>query len=243
MPVLQPDQSHLFGLAERSVMPSMTTVSPGRTHGLHRRPRARGRRWSRRASFLFALLGAALAGGGVWAATNWIIGLGAGSSGEGQAANVANLTIAAVASPAATNLLYPGSAGDVVVSISNPNPYPVTITAVQLPTNVTYATGYTNSALATPQTGCLAATPSTVIWAYSTASSGSSHTITPLTVGASGQADNPLLVTFTNDATMGLTAPAACENAFFSLPSFTGVTATGGAATSTVSPATDAWLS
>jgi hypothetical protein len=225
-------------------MHSLTTVSPRRTHSLHRRRRPHGRRWSRRASFLSALLGALLAGGGVWAATNWVVGLGAGSSGEGQSANVANLTITAVASPAATNLLYPGSTGDVVVSISNPNPYQVTITAVQLPTNVTYATGYTTSALSTTQTGCLAATPSTVTWTFSTGSSGSSHTLTtPLTVGASGQADNPLVVTFTNDASMGLTAPAACENTFFSLPSFTGVTATGGTATSTVSPATDAWTS
>ena len=58
-----------------------------------------------------------------------------------------------MASPAATNLLYPGGNGDVVVTISNPNPYPVTITAVQLPTNTTYATGYTTSALTTTVAG------------------------------------------------------------------------------------------
>jgi hypothetical protein len=40
-----------------------------------------------------------------------------------------------------------------VVSIANANPYPVTITAVQLPTNTTYATGYTSSALTTTQAG------------------------------------------------------------------------------------------
>jgi hypothetical protein len=50
-------------------------------------------------------------------------------------------------------------------------------------------------------------------------------------------------VTFTNDASMGAASPAACESTFFSMPSLTGVTATGGAATATTSPATDAWTS
>lgn len=176
--------------------------------------------------------------------SNWVIGLNSGSSGEGQSASTANLTISAVASPAASNLLYPGGNGDVVVTISNPNPYPVTVTALQLPTNTTYATGYTTSALTTTQAGCLASTPSGVIWNFSTSTSGSSHTLTtPLTVAASGQANNPLTVTFTNDGSMTTTAPAACANTFFSMPSLTGVTATGGAATATTSPATDAWTS
>ena len=131
-----------------------------------------------------------------------------------------------------------------MVSISNPNPFPVTITAVQLPTNTTYATGYTSSALSSTQTGCLAATPSGVTWNYATGSSGSSHTLTtPLTVAATGAANNPLVVTFTNDASMSLTAPAACANTYFSMPSFTGISATGGAATVTTSPATSSWTS
>jgi hypothetical protein len=188
--------------------------------------------------------GILLAGVGAYAATNWVVGLNSGSSGEGQSAAISNLTIGAVASPSATNLMYPGGNGDVVVTISNPNPYPVTITAVQLPTNATYATGYTTSALTTTQGGCLAATPSQVTWNFSTATSGTSHTLTtPLTVGASGQANNPLAVTLTNDASMGATTPAACASTYFSMPSFTGVTATGGAATSTTTPATDSWTS
>jgi hypothetical protein len=189
-----------------------------------------------------AVCGILLAGAGAYAATNWVVGLNSGSSGEGQSATISNLTVTAVASPAASNLLYPGGTGDVVVTISNPNPYPVTLTAVQLPTNTTYATGYTTSALTTTQAGCLAATPSGVGWNFATSTSGSSHTLTtPLTVGAFGQANNPLVVTLSNDATMATTSPAACANTYFSLPSFTGVTATGGAATSTTSPATDAW--
>jgi hypothetical protein len=191
-----------------------------------------------------SVLGIVLAGGAAFGATNWIVGLGAGSSGAGQSANISNLTISAVASPAPTNLLYPGGTGDVVVTVSNPNPYPVTITALQLPTSTTYATGYTTSALTTTQTGCLAATPSDVIWNYSTATSGSSHTLTSaVTVGASGQANNPLVVTFTNDASMTAAAPSACANTYFSMPSLTGVTATGGSATSTTTPATDSWTS
>lgn len=201
-------------------------------------------RYTRRMKIASAVCGILLAGVGAYAATNWVVGLNSGSSGEGQSASISNLTISAVASPSATNLMYPGGTGDVVVTISNPNPYPVTITAVQLPTNATYATGYTSSALTTTQTGCLAATPSQVTWNFSTATSGSSHTLTSaLTVGASGQANNPLVVTLTNDASMGTTTPAACANTYFSMPSLTGVTATGGAATSTTTPAADSWTS
>jgi hypothetical protein len=119
----------------------------------------------------------------------------------------------------------------------------VTITAVQLPTNTTYAGGFSNSALSTAQTGC-SATTSDVIWNYSTATSGSSHTLTTaLTVGASGASNNPLVVTLTNDASMTAAAPAACVNTYFSMPSLTGVTATGGSGASTTTPATDAWTS
>jgi hypothetical protein len=190
------------------------------------------------------VLGIVFAGASAYAATNWVVGLNGGSSGEGQSATISNLTITAVASPSASNLLYPGGTGDVVVTISNPNPYPVTITGVQLPTNATYANGYTTSALSTPQTGCISSTPSGVIWNYSSATSGSAHNLTtPLTVAANGQANNPLTVTFTNDASMTTTAPAACANTYFSLPALTGVAATGGAATATTSPATDAWTS
>ena len=199
---------------------------------------------SRRARFLLAVIGATAAASVAYAASSWVIGLAGGSSGEAQSASVSNLTITAVASPAATNLLYPGGNGDVVVSISNPNPFPVTITAVQLPTNLTYANGYTTSALSVTQTGCLTATPSDVIWNYSTGSSGSSHTLTtPLIVAASGQPNNPLAATMTNDASMTAATPAACENTFFSMPALTGITATGGSATATTSPATDSWTS
>jgi hypothetical protein len=207
-------------------------------------PSGRHPRWSRRTKVLSGIVGTLLAGGGAYAASNWVVGLNAGSSGEGQSGTVSNLTISAVASPAATNLLYPGGTGDVVLTITNPNSFPVTVTAVDLPTNTTYANGYTSSNLSTLQTGCSNATPSDVIWNFSTGTSGSSHTLSSaLTVSASGQANNPLTVTLTNDASMTTSAPAACENTFFSMPALTGVAATGGAATPTTSPATDSWTS
>jgi hypothetical protein len=180
-----------------------------------------------------------LVAGAAYAATNWLTGLNAGSSAEGQAATAANLTFAAVASPSASNLLYPGGTGDVVVTITNPNVFPVTVSGVDLPTSTTYATGYTASNLTGSIAGCAAAT-SDVLWNYATSSSGSVHSLTTaLTVAASGS----LTVTLTNDASMTTSAPAACEGAYFSMPSLTGIVASGGSATATSSPVTDAWTS
>jgi hypothetical protein len=216
---------------------SKPSVAPD---GASQQPR---NRWSRRRKLVAAVMGCALAGGVAFAATSWTVGVGAGSSGEGQSATISNLTISATASPAATSLLYPGGTGDVIVSIANPNAYPVTITAVNLPTSSTYAAGYSNSTLTTANASCTATT-SLVSWSFATATSGTSHTLTtPLVVGASGQANNPLVVTLSADASMATSSPAACAGTYFSLPSFTGVTASGGAATSTTSPATDGWTS
>lgn len=196
-------------------------------------------RWPLRSKVLSATVGVVMAGATAYAATNWFVGLNAGSSAEGQSASITNLTISAVASPAATNLLYPGANGDVVVKISNPNSFPVTLTAVQLPANTAFAAGYGDSALSAVNTGCTAAN-SGVSWNFATATSGSSHTLTtPVTVGANGN----LTVTLTNAASMSTSAPAACAGTYFSMPSLTGVTATGGAATVTTGPATDSWTS
>ena len=108
-------------------------------------------RSSRKRRLVAALIGAALVSGVAYGTTNWIVGITGGSNGEAHSGSVSNISITAVASPAAGNLLYPGGTGDVVVSISNPNPFPVTITAVQLSSNTTYATGYTTSGLTTTQ--------------------------------------------------------------------------------------------
>jgi hypothetical protein len=189
------------------------------------------------------MLGFFLVAGGAYSVTNWIVGLSAGSSGEGQSATVQNLTITAVAIPAATNQLYPGGTGDVVLTITNPNPYPVTLTGVDLPANTTYAAGFTGSGLGLAQAGCTALL-SDVAWNFATGVSGSAHAFTTaLVVGPSGNANDPLTVTLTNDASMTAAAPAACENTYFSMPSLTGIAATGGAAAVTSTPAVDAWTS
>ncbi len=202
-------------------------------------------RWSVRMKLVSAVCGCVLVAAGAYAATNWVVGLNAGSSGEGQSATISNLSITAVASPAASNLLYPGGTGDVVVTIANPNPYPGDHLGgpVARQHGVRHRvhdqrTDHDPDRL--PRRHARAASRGT----SPPATSGTTHTLTSaLTVGASGASNNPLVVTLTNDAIMASTSPAACANTYFSLPSLTGVTATGGAATSTTSPATDAWTS
>ena len=181
--------------------------------------------------------GILLVAGVAFGATNWHAGVNAGSKGESQAASVASLTIAATAAPSPANLVYPGAFGDAVVTITNTGKAPVTITAVNLPTSTTYATGYTNSSLTTTNASCTAA-QGTVAWRYATTTSGTSHALTTaLIVGAS----STLTVTFTNDVTMGTAAPVGCKSTYFAMPSFTAITATAGSGTPTTSPATDAW--
>jgi hypothetical protein len=205
--------------------------------------RLRRRRSARARRFIAAAVGMALVSGVAYAASNWAVSLNTGSSGEAQSSTVGNLTITAVATPSPTNLLYPGTTGDVVLTITNPNSFPVSLSALNLPTNTTYAGGFSNSGLTTAQTGCTTAT-SYVLWNFATATSGSSHTLTStLTIGASGNANNPLTVTLTNDASMTTNSPAACENTYFSMPSLTGVTASATTGTATTSPVTDGWTS
>jgi len=215
---------------------SMFSRSGGDGPWYEQGPRNRAHR-ARRIAAIAA--GIAITAVGAYAATNWVVSLNTGSSGEAQSATVSNISITAIATPSASNLLFPGGTGDVVAKITNPNPFPVTITAVNLPTNTTYAAGYSDSALTTANTNCTATT-SLVGWNFATGTSGSSHTLTTaVTVAASGN----LTVTFQSDATMASTTPSQCQGTYFSMPSLTGVTATGGSATATISPATSGWTS
>jgi hypothetical protein len=174
----------------------------------------------------------------VFAATNWTIGL-TGGTGSAQSQSVSNLTVTASTSGSFSNQLFPGGNGDVSITITNPNAAPVTVTGFSLPANTTYAAGYSDQALTTAQSGCTSST-SLVAWNYATGTSGSAHTLTtPVTVAANGT----LVVTLTNDASMALTTPAACESTYFKMPAMTAVAATAGAAVATTSPATDAWTS
>lgn len=213
------------------------------TPSRHRAVKARTH-WSTRTRVAVAVLDVLLVSGAAIAVTNWTVGLDSNSSAQGQSATISNLVITATASPTPSNLLYPGGTGDVVLTISNPNPFPVTITAVNLPTNTTYGAAFSDSGLSSAVAGCSAATPSLVSWNYATGSSGSSHTLTtPLTVAANGGGGNPLTVTLTAAASMGNSAPLACAASYFKMPSFTGLSATGGAAVATSSPATSSWTS
>lgn len=200
----------------------------------------------RRRYVVSAAIGCLFTGTVAFAATNWLVDVGAGSSGRSQAAaSLSNLSITATASQPVGNLLYPGSTGDVVAVISNPNGFPVTITDVKLPAMTPYAIGYGDSALTTPTGGGCDASTSLVRYSFSTSTSGTTHALTSaLTVaGASGGSPGTLTVTFTNAATMDPASPGACAGQHFRMPSFTGVIASGGAATVTPSPTTSGWTS
>ncbi len=129
-----------------------------------------------------------------------------------------------------------------MATITNPNPFPVTITAVQLPAKTRYATGYMDRGLSQPEAGCTSAT-SGVFWDHAGVGI-TTHTLQrALTVPAQGAgAEGRLVVTFQGDALMASTAPAACEGTYFLMPALVGVMATAGGS-ATTSPAADAWNS
>ncbi len=188
-----------------------------------------------RGSLLVAVV-AGIAGLALYGATT-------GADAVASGRTVSNLKITAVADPGARAPLYPGGTGDVVVRIANPDPYPVTVTAIGLAGDSAYAAGYTTGALTTPQPGCAADTPSGVTWNVPTVSGESRHALDgALTVGAAGTVDDPLTVVFDHGAVMSADAPPACAGAFFSMPALTGVTASVTTAPATESPATDAWV-
>jgi hypothetical protein len=183
-----------------------------------------------------------LLAGGAYAASSWVDGLNGGSTAASQSANVSNLTLSAVAAPSALNELFPGADGDVVVTITNPNSFPVTVTAFNLPSNSTYANGYTTSSMTTLQAGCGSSTPSGVTWNFSSSVSDSVHTlISPVTVGPIGGSSSSLTLTLGGAALMTLSTPSACESTFFAMPPLTGVVAAASNAAPTASPATDGW--
>ncbi|MGW6935793.1 hypothetical protein ACWGE0_37460 [Lentzea sp. NPDC054927] len=82
------------------------------------------RRYVRRGVIVFAVMTAALGSGVAYAA--WT------SSGTGSATTKAGTALAPVVTGGAvtTGLLYPGGSGSAVVTVSNPNPYPVTVTSI-----------------------------------------------------------------------------------------------------------------
>jgi hypothetical protein len=180
-------------------------------------------------------IGTILAGVAAFAATNWIIGLNATSHGQAKSMSVENLSVTAVSSPTITaNLLYPGSTGTVVIKITNPNTFPVTVTGFHLPKTTAYAAGYTTKTLTHAKTGCTA-TASLVYWKDSTTTTGTAVNLTSAVTLAKS---STLTVTLTSDALMRTASPAACESTYFAMPSFKGIIATSANAGTPVTAAT-----
>lgn len=194
---------------------------------------------SRTAKVVAGIAGSLLVAGTAYAVTGWTVGLATGSSAGSQAATVSNISITATTpitdgttGGTISNQLYPGSTGDVVLTISNPNLFPVAISTITTPS--TGAAGFTDSSLSSANSSCTAAL-STVTWA----GTAGAHTLnggTALVVAAKvGSTNGSLIVTLTNAAAMG-SAPTACEGSYFSMPSLTATNAASTTSSATTSP-------
>jgi hypothetical protein len=151
--------------------------------------------WSLRLAVLGGLTVAVMSGASAYA--YWSTGgSGTGSGSAGSA--VALTTVSATA--ASTGLLYPnGPAGDLRVTIKNPNPFPVTVTALSADGTVT-ATGGTGTCTTTG----VSVTPQTAL---------------SLAVPAkSGSTDGSLTTTLSGVLSMDNTSQTGCQGATFTVP-------------------------
>ena len=141
---------------------------------------------------LAALLATAILVGGVTYGA-WVV-TGSGN-GYAKASSSQTLTLAD-ASASTTAQLYPGGTGDVILKVSNPNPFPVTITDVVGAGTVVASTGGT----------CVGAATGVSITAQ--------HSLTKaVAANASG-----FVVTLTGAAVMSSASDNACQNAIFTIP-------------------------
>ncbi len=171
----------------------------------------------------------------VIAGVAWVAGPGTGAPGHAGPRVLVSITAAGVSGVRA---IYPGGTGDVVVAIANPNTVSVRVTALDLPSDTTYATGFTNSAHTTRRAGCSAAT-SGVVWTGSARARAISARLTiPVVVGA----HHTVNVTLAHSVYMKSTAPAACEATYFMMPRLMGVGARTDAHARTSAPAVDTWI-
>jgi len=134
----------------------------------------------------------ATAGAGVAYAAWTASGTGSGYAKAGSAQAVTT----ADASGSVTSLLYPGGTADVLVEIKNPNPFPVSVTAVSAGTGsiVASASGCTTTGVSFTAPGTLA---------------------TAVTVPANG---GDKVITLTGAAKMDNTSLDACQGASFTIP-------------------------
>jgi hypothetical protein len=142
-----------------------------------------------------AVIAVAFAGVGLVYAAWTTNGTGSAYAKAGTAAAISTVDVSA--STAAT--LYPGVSGDVLIKLDNPNPYPVTVTAI---------TGNGTIAADAGHSGC---TTTGVTFTNQTGLS--------LSVPAkSGGVDGTLQSTLTGAASMSNASLNACQGATFTIP-------------------------
>jgi hypothetical protein len=112
-----------------------------------------------------------------------------------------------------TNVLYPTGTGDVVITVTNPNPFVVQVDSLTLP--ATAATSFTNAGLTTPNSSCDTGGTG-VTWSYATKSL--SGVVVQKRVGST---NGTLTLTLTGGASMSNASDTTCQNAFFKMPNVT----------------------
>jgi hypothetical protein len=137
-----------------------------------------------------AALTLGLAGGSAYA---YFASSGSGS-GVANTGTAQSVTVVA-ASGSVTNKLYPGASGDLLVRITNPNSYPVTI--------VSLAPGSGSTTADAGHSGC-------------TTTGVSAATMSGLNIPVASGTN--VQVTIPNGATMDATSQPACQGATFSVP-------------------------
>jgi hypothetical protein len=180
-------------------------------------------KWSRRTAIVaIGVVNGAVLFGGVATAFWTTTGSGTGASAAGAA-----LPVTFTQTTPNASALYPGGNADVLLIVSNPNPFPVSVDSLTLPT--TTATSFTTSAFSTANLSCNASTG--VTWAYT------SKSLTGVIVaGKSGSSNGTLTLTLTNGAHMDNTSDTSCQNSFFEMPNVT----TASVSSSTATPAVTA---
>jgi hypothetical protein len=152
--------------------------------------------------------------GSAFAASEWAIGSVVGG------ARAARLSVSVEGADAPHDRLYPGGRADVSLMIRNPNPYPIEITGIALPSSATFAQGFSAPSLLVRRSGC-GTIDSRVVWQYALAARVSQHRLArPLVVAPQSERT----VVLVDAASMARSAPAMCEGAFFAMPSLKGVT-------------------
>ena len=142
-----------------------------------------------------------------------------GVSGSGTGASVAGSAqgLTLTAATTGSSVLYPGGTSDVVLTITNPNPFVVSVTNLTMP--LTAATAYTDSGLTTLNGSCNSGGTG-VTWAYGSKSL--SGVIVQKKIGAT---NGTLTLTLTGGASMDNTSDNSCQSAFFKMPNVSTVTA------------------